>query len=109
MSDDTDVTTRPDDLASPPENGSEGHPTEPHLDPLDGDSEDVVAVEPGPPALAVDDEVNSDQSADDVETTESAPQTDEGAADAPESSTGRRGGSRLRLLEREGEVAADFL
>ena len=86
MSDDTDVTTRRGDLEN---NGSEtANPAS--LDGLDAGANDVDA-----PAV---DGAESDEA------------NDPDAPDAPAGADGTaRGGSRVRLLEKEGEVAADFL
>jgi spoIIIJ-associated protein len=86
MSDDTDVTTRRGEL----ENGVSETTDPASLDGLDGGSADL-----DPPVV---------QGADADEA------SDLDASDAPAGADGTaRGGSRVRLLEKEGEVAADFL
>jgi spoIIIJ-associated protein len=82
MSDDIDVTTRSDDAPAP-------------LDALDPTSDASTSTDAGNGAVAGDPE--SDSTGDGVG-------SGEGGAAEP-----RSGGSRVRLLEREGEVAADFL
>jgi spoIIIJ-associated protein len=108
MSDDTDVTTRPDDLesqgAEPVESEANGAAESKTLDPLDaGSATDAVPEE----ALATDErgDVDSSGPSDDVAEEDG----NEDGADQEDGAATPRRGSRVRLLEREGEVAADFL
>jgi spoIIIJ-associated protein len=132
MSDDTDVTFRPDDVHDDAMNdmvggGSAGEPLD-ELDLPDRAGDDIPSAErPDSPPESEDDEAVHDgwaadgrvESAsaesrpgdaedaevheyDDAEDAEDAGESDE-LAPAPS------GGSRVRVLEREGEVAADFL
>ena len=82
MSDDIDVTTRSDDAPAP-------------LDALDPASDASTSMGAGNGAVAADPASDS---------TGDGEGSVEGGAAEP-----RSGGSRVRLLEREGEVAADFL
>ena len=109
MSDDTDVTTRPNDLESQPTNDTENPPASAGLDPLDAtDSPDGALEAAGERELEAEDE-GGDAVDDSVEDS-GEDSTDDSSEDSTEESGGaRRGGSRVRLLEREGEVAADFL
>ncbi len=100
MTDDTDVTTRPDalDNVQPPGDGADEAPsTEAQTDPtLDApDSGDATAHH----AAA------GTSPQDDLPGTSEGDGEDAGTAE----SSAHRGGSRVRLLEKEGEVAADFL
>ncbi len=105
MSDDTDVTTRPNDLESQPTNDTENPPASAGLDPLDAtDSPDGALEAAGERELEAENE-GGDSAEDSVE--DSSEDSSEDSAE--ESGGARRGGSRVRLLEREGEVAADFL
>ena len=109
MSDDTDVTTRPNDLESQPTTDTENPPASAGLDPLDAtDSPDGALEAAGEREVEAEDEGGDavdDSVEDSVEDS-----TDDSSEDSTDESGGaRRGGSRVRLLEREGEVAADFL
>ena len=112
MSDDTDVTTRPDDLDDHSPNGVEDATNVDRLDNLDATEDSEAAAGPG------DDEATERFSEEaeraDVESQADADLEAEGDADDESEGVGpngarRAGGSRVRLLEREGEVAADFL
>ncbi len=109
MSDDTDVTTRPNDLESQPTNDTENPPASAGLDPLDAtDSPDGALEAAGEREVEAEDE-DGDAVDDSVEDSVED-STDDSSEDSTDESGGaRRGGSRVRLLEREGEVAADFL
>jgi spoIIIJ-associated protein len=97
MSDDTDVTTRPNDLESQPTNDDRNVTGSADLDSLDAAEGRVGGL---------DAERDAQAEAED----EAAGEGEDSTEDSGEDSGGtRRGGSRVRLLEREGEVAADFL
>ena len=106
MSDDTDVTTRPDGLEAQP---STDAPIVEHtrgLDTLDGSAEAADAAEMA--------RIDEEQAAADAESEADADLEAEGEADDDAENAGtngslRGGRSRVGLLEREGEVAADFL
>ncbi len=120
MSDDTDVTTRPNDLDDHSPNGTEDAAGSQELDHLDvaADAEPAAEPDEGEPterfseeAERVDVEAQADA---DLESQADADLEAEGDADDVIEGVGpngsrRGGGSRVRLLEREGEVAADFL
>ena len=120
MSDDTDVTTRPDDLDDHSPNGVEDATNVDRLDNLDATEDSEAAAGPGDDeaterfseeAERADVESQADA---DLESQADADLEAEGDADDESEGVGpngarRSGGSRVRLLEREGEVAADFL
>ena len=106
MSDDTDVTTRPDGLEAQPSADAPIVEDTRSLDTLDGSAEAADAAE-----IA---RIDEEQAAADAESEADADLEAEGEAadDAENAGTNgsrRRGRSRVGLLEREGEVAADFL
>ena len=117
MSDDTDVTTRPNDLENQPSEDSAPVEEVSSLDTLDvsddrdADVEDREARRIDQEQAAADAESEADADleaegdADDANDADDA----EGAANAGTSGSRRGGRSRVGLLEREGEVAADFL
>jgi spoIIIJ-associated protein len=136
MSDDTDVTSRPDDVHDDGVNPEVGDDSSAGpLDGLDESDDGDSGVDPfdvpsvaSPPAVdsnggeAGDNAVNS--SSEDRRAVDMHPVVDEGdvdevdvdeveegAAAGPDKASGqpRSTGSRVRVLEREGEVAADFL
>ena len=120
MSDDTDVTTRPDDLDDHSPNGVEDATNVDPLDNLDASEDSEAAAGP-------DDDEATERFSEEAERADVESQADadlesqadadlEAEGDADDESEGvgpngsrRAGGSRVRLLEREGEVAADFL
>lgn len=99
MTDDTDVTTRPDDVDSEPTSGDgadQSPSTEAQADrSLDGpDGGDPTVHRP------------ADSSPQEGVAGTSGGRGEEAGGEEP---SAQRGGSRVRLLEKEGEVAADFL
>jgi spoIIIJ-associated protein len=120
MSDDTDVTTRPTDLDDHSPNVTEDVASADGLDNLDVAADTEAATEPdeGGPSDRFSEEAErvdvESQANADLESQADADLEAEGDADDEIEGVGptgsrRRGGSRVRLLEREGEVAADFL
>jgi spoIIIJ-associated protein len=128
MSDDTDVTTRPDDLDDHSPNGVEDATNVDRLDNLDATEDSEAAAGPGDDEATerfseeaeradVESQADADlesQADADLESQADADLEAEGDADDENEGVGpngsrRAGGSRVRLLEREGEVAADFL
>jgi spoIIIJ-associated protein len=115
MSDDTDVTTRPNDLEDHSPQGDDAVAEPKRLDDLDAAADDVAVEETAqPPAGEAARRLIQEQEHADVESQADADLEAEGdvaAAVGGVAPTGSRrgGGSRVRLLEREGEVAADFL
>jgi spoIIIJ-associated protein len=106
MSDDTDVTTRPGGLEAQPSGETPTVEDTRGLDMLDTSAEAADAAE-----IA---RIDEEQAAADAESEADADLEAEGEAadDAENAGTNgsrRRGRSRVGLLEREGEVAADFL
>lgn len=112
MSDDTDVTSRPNDLENQPSEDSAPVEEVSGLDPLDSsddrDAEDSEAGRIDQEQAAADAESEADA---DLEAEGDADDADdaENAANAGANGSRRGGRSRVGLLEREGEVAADFL
>jgi spoIIIJ-associated protein len=106
MSDDTDVTTRPDGLEAQPSTDAPTLEDTRGLDTLDGSAEATDAAEMA--------RIDEEQAAADAESEADADLEAEGEADDDAENAGtngslRGGRSRVGLLEREGEVAADFL
>ena len=121
MSDDTDVSTRPNDLesegaepaedrrAEPVESEANGTAESGNLDLLDADSDADSAQDVAVVADQADDMDASGPDDDAAEGDEGEGDEGEGEGTEEDGTPTRRRGSRVRLLEREGEVAADFL
>jgi spoIIIJ-associated protein len=115
MSDDTDVTTRPNDLEDHSPQGDDAAAEPNGLDDLDAAADHVAVDETAqPPAGEAARRLIQEQEHADVESQADADLEAEGDVDDEVEGVGptgsrRGGGSRVRLLEREGEVAADFL
>ena len=123
MSDDTDVTTRPNDLDHRSPNPTDETAEAPSLDTLDAPADDTAPDEAAQPSAGdaarrlIEEQERTDEESQadaDLESQADADLEAEGDADDEIEGVGpngsrRAGGSRVRLLEREGEVAADFL